>query len=64
MNQNCPSDLCAMQCKSKSYPDCPVVALKGLKSPKRFTNLPLDSSRCPGEKREIMYEKKKKVGIQ
>ena len=38
-------------------------AHKGLKSPKRFTNLPLDSSRCPGEKGRACIKRKKILGI-
>ena len=37
-------------------------AHKGLKSPKRFTNLPLDSSRCPGEKGRLCIKRKQKSG--
>ena len=37
---------------------------KGLKSPKRFTNLPSDSSRCLGEKGRLCIKRKKKLGIQ
>ena len=37
---------------------------KGLNLPKRFTNLPLGSSGCLGEKRRSCIKRKKKLGIQ
>ena len=41
-----------------------AAAHRELKSPKRFTNLPSDSSRCPGEKGRSCIKRKKKLGIQ
>ena len=37
----------------------PLVPHKGLKLPKRFTNLPLDSSRCLGEKGKACIKRNK-----